>query len=303
MSLRWGNILAPQWMGFSPVVAGCQDSEYDLAPPLAVVVGANSFSFGNQLAIDTDDFLVREIQWYVVPGDGSLNPQDLRVRIRDSRGKLFTTQFVQLIDLTGPLVPAWPLCQGSVLLFDFQNVNGSRSASVTVVLKGWRRKLCSTQPAVIPPYVPLWRRYTVPTEADTEIDDFEYPFTFKQAGAVDLLKVPIQTDNDADFLWRGLAGDWNTANNDVAVTGSVAVTFYDPLGVPLIQYPLLNPWGSLACGLFRESVFPNGGGVPFGFFPEIFIPRGGVVQVDLSFGGAATLRGSLRGVKVYRPCR
>lgn len=304
-ALPFGNICAPRWMGLSPMVKGVLDTEYDLLPLTAVTVNPNSTSFGNQLPVGTDgDFLVYQIQWYVVPfGERgiTLAPQDIRVRIRDVNGRLFTSDFVQIVDLTGALVPAWPLCKGGVLTFDFQNLNTTTGVNITVVLRGWKRTPCPTQQAFDPGYLPLYRRYTQ-SVPDAELEDFEYPFTFTATGAEDMLKLPLQTDNDADFLWRGLAGDWNTANNDLATVGTISVTFYDPLGVPLDLYPLINPWASRSAGQFRECVFSNGGGVPAGFFPEVFIPRGGIAQVDISFGGAATLRFSLRGVKVYRQC-
>jgi hypothetical protein len=308
-TLANGNIQAPPWMMLSNVVGGVQDAEYDLTPQVAVTIGAAvsssvaTFLFGNQLPIDSDDFLVREIQWYVTASDGALNPQDLRVRIRDGDGRLFTSDFVQICDLTGPLCPPWPLCRSTNLLFDFQNVNATTGATITVCLKGWKRRPCPSQQAIISPYVPMWKRYTVPADPSVELDDFEYPFTFSSSVAQDLLKVPLPTDNDADFLWRGLAGDWNTDTNDVAVVGSVAVTFYNQGSLPLNQFGLVNPWGSLQAGEFRELVFSSGGGRVAAFFPEILIPRGSVALVDLSFGGPATLRFSLRGMKVYTQCR
>lgn len=306
--LPFGNIMAPPWMGLTPVVAGVTDTEYDLIPLNAVVVPASTpipdsgFSMGNLLPIDADDFLVRELQWFVEQ-TGTLNAQDLRVRIRDAAGRLFTSDFVQIIDLTGPLVPAWPLCKSTQLIFDFQNVNTTTPASVTVCLKGWRRRPCPGQVAVPSNYVPMSKRYTVPTDPSIDVEDFGYPYTFTMTGAGDLLKVPLQTDQDASFLWRAIAGDWNTANNDVATVGSVGVTFYDVAQRPLNVYQLINPWNSGNCGLFRELVFSNGGGLPAPIYPEIEIPPGGVVLVDLSFGGPGTLRFCLRGKKVYTQCR
>lgn len=302
---RFGNMYAPPWMGFSPILKGIRDIEHDLDLPPVTVSGGGGLSRNNALPVDNDaDFLVREIQFEVTATVVGVAPSDIRVRIRDGEGRLFTSDFVPILDLIGPLVPPWPLRRGSVLLIDFLNLNANVESSATVwlVLKGWKRKLCPEDPFELAvPYVPMYRRFTQP-DAVNDLEDFEYPFTFVSSGVGDLLKVPLQTDNDADFLWRGITGDWNTAANDVAVVGQVGLTFYDVDGVPLIQAPLINPWGSLTSGLFRESVLASGGGRPAPFFPEILIPRGGVVQLDLSFGSVQTVRFSLRGVKVYGRC-
>jgi hypothetical protein len=298
-------------MGYTPVIAGVEDFEFDLdLQPVAVPAG--SFVLGTALAVDVDaDYLVRELQFFVsavtVDGEPSTTTalaSDIRVRIRDGQGRLFTSDFIPIADLSGPLCPPWPVRRGSVLLIDYQNINTTVSeiATVWMLLKGWKRNPCPGTKAFAPPYVPMYRQYPTP-QPGTEFEDFEYPFTFTEPGAIDLLKIPLQTDNDADFWWCGISGDWNTANNDVAVVGGVGITFYDAISLPMMQAGLLNPWGSLVGPLFRESVFSSGGARPAGFLPAIFIPRGGVIQVDMSFGQAATLRFSLRGKKIYGACK
>lgn len=306
----FGNMYAPPWCSFSPVLKGVRDQEYDLdLPPVVVPAGtlpAGGFSRGNQLAVDVDaDFLVSEIQFLIVTSVGAVLPSDLRVRIRDGDGRLFTSEFVPIFDIMGPLAPPWPVRRGSVLIIDYQNLQagGERnSATVWMLLKGWKRKLCPEDPLEIAsPYTPMYRRF-LQRDPLNDIEEFAYPFTFTQAAAGDLFKIPLQTDNDADFLWRGICGDWNTANNDVQVVADVGLVFYDVDGVPLLTYPLMNPWGSLNAGGFRQIILSNGGGRPGPQFPEIFIPRGGVLQLDVSFGSAQTVRFSLRGVKVYGRC-
>lgn len=296
----FGNILAPPWMGWTPVLPGIRDIERDIDLPL-VTVPANSIVRGQPLAIDTDgDFLAREMQFVVFVTDGAVQPGAIRVRIRDGAGRLITTDFISILDLNGPMFPMLPLCKGSVLIIDYQNV-GSTTATVWLLFKGYQRSQCADQSSFTPNYTPMYKRYSVPAAAD--IDDFEYPFTFTSTGAGDLLRIPLQTDNDADFLWRGLTGDWNTANNDVAVVGNVGLTFYDPQQVRLGQVGLTTPWNSPNAGLFRELVLPSGGGRVSPQWPEIFIPRGGVLLVDISFGAAETVRFSLRGVKLYGVCQ
>jgi len=298
---QFGNIFAPPWYGFSRVLPGIRDMENDLDLP-QTIVAQGVVSRSNQLTIDNDaDFLCREIQ-FVVPAFAvaAPAPSDLRVRIRDGDGRLFTSDFVPILDLNGPLVPPWPLQRASVLLIDFQNLAAApnQTATVWMVLKGWKRITCADRTDWKSPYTPLYQRYLQPS-ADYDVEDFEYPKTIVTTGAVDQLRFPIQTDNDADFYWRGITGDWNTANNDVAVTGNCGITFYDPSGLPMAQAPLIVPWGSLASGPFRELVLASGGGRPAPLYPEVFIPRGGIITADFSFGAAVTLRFSLRGVKVY----
>jgi hypothetical protein len=310
-----GNIYAPPWMCVSPMIAGYDDIEFDIDlsggqlgvnnPPV-VNVPANTVQLGTatngqQLQLDSDyDFLVREFQFVVFPPtDAVVQPSDLRVRIRDGFGRLVTSDFVQVQNLNGQLPIVWANKKGGVITFDFQNVSGSTIA-VQPVLKGWKRMPCPGKPAIPTAYVPMYKRYAYPLGQGVKLEDFEYYFTFTQAAAGDLLKIPLQTDNDADFLWRAEQGDFNTANNDVAVVGNVGIRFYDSNGVALSIAGLTCPWGSQNVGQFRESILSSGGGRPAPIYPEILVPRGGVIEVDLSFGAAATCRFSLRGVKVYR---
>ena len=321
-----GNIYAPPWMCVSPSVAGYQDVAADVTLPnpntitgatlsTAVTVPAatiqpGSPTNGQTLALDADyDFLCREIQFVVFPPDASVQPSDLRCRIRDPFGRLITNDYVQVQNLCGALPFVWGLKKAGILTFDFQNVNADNAISVQVVLRGWKRMACPGAPAIPSPYAPMYRRYSLPQNRGVRLEDYEYYYTFVATQAGDLLRVPLPTDQDADFLWRGIQGDWNTSNNDVAVVGDVGVGFRNPTGVALSGVStaaaantagLLNPWGSPNVAEFRESIFSAGGGMPAPIYPEILIPRGGTVEVDLSFGGAATLRFSLRGMKIYR---
>jgi len=303
-TLPIGNIYAPPWMCVSPAIAGYQDIEFDLDLP-TVSVAASSLQLGTPtngqtLALDADyDFLVRELQFVQFPGAaGAFLPSDLRVRIRDPFGRLVTTDFVQAQNLNGALPIIWGLKRAGIITFDFQNVNAGGAITVQTLLKGWKRKACSS-PAIVSPYVPMYRRYSVPLGQRVKLEDYEYYFTFTSTGIGDLLRIPLQTDNDADFLWRGIQGDWNNLNNDVAAVGDVGLCFRDPTGVALSTTGLLNSWASPNCGQFRESILSSGGGRPAPIFPEILIPRGGVVEVDISFGAAQTVRFSLRGMKIY----
>jgi len=67
----FGNMYAPPWYGFSPILKGIRDMEYDLDLP-PVTVAAGGFSRNNQLPVDNDaDYLVRELQFVVVSATGT----------------------------------------------------------------------------------------------------------------------------------------------------------------------------------------------------------------------------------------
>lgn len=301
-----GNIYAPPFYALSPSIAGYDDIEFDLDLP-AVTVPSGSIVLatptnGQQLLLDSDyDYLVKEFQFVVLSVSGqAYQPSDLRVRIRDVFGRLVTSDFTQVQNLNGPQAIVWGLKKGGTVQFDFQNVNATYPITVQPVFKGWKRKACPGKPAITNTYVPMWKRYARPVDQGVSLEEYEYYFTFTSTGAADFLRIPLQTDSDADFLWRGEQGDWNCANNDVATVASVGVTFYTPNDTRMSVQGTINPWGSGNVGQFRESLFSAGGGQYAPQFPEILIPKNGVILVDLSFGGAATLRFSLRGVKVYR---
>lgn len=305
-AFKIGNIYAPPFFALSPSLAGYDDIEFDLDLPAVTIPAASvvlaSPTNGQQLLLDSDyDYLVREFQFVVLPvADVSYQPSDLRVRIRDVFGRLVTSDFVQVQNLNGPQAIVWGLKKGGTVQFDFQNVNASESITVQPVFKGWKRKACPGKPAISNDYVPMRQRYARPINPGAALQDFEYYFTFTSTGAQDLLRQPLQTDSDADFLWRGTQGDWNCINNDVAAVGSVGLTFYTPDGRRMTVQGTTNPWGSGNVGQFRESILSSGGGMYAPQYPEILIPKNGVIEVDISFGGAATLRFSLRGLKVYR---
>jgi hypothetical protein len=302
------NVLAPPLYGVTPLVADVTDIEWDLnigpltIPAASTVLGTSTN--GQQLALDGDyDYLVREFQF--VNPNGDINPQDWRVRIRDADGRMFTSDFVYCLDLNGMLPLFWPLRRGGVLTFDFQNENASNEIELAfVVVKGLKRAPCPGQAATKSDYIPL--RYRLGQAAKEalaggglEIEDFEYPFSFTSTGAGNIFKQPLQTDNDADFLWRGITGPWNLPG--ASQVGNVALCFYDPNGTRLGQYPFQPAWQNTpVAGTLRECVLSNGGGGPNPLWPEIYIPRGGTPQVDISFAEAATVSFSLRGQKIYR---
>jgi hypothetical protein len=317
---RFGNIYAPPWVGFSPLLPGFCDTEFDNAVPnipgtSIFVAHGGAIQIGTlqnsqQLFISSDaDEVVREIQIIPLPpitAGAAVNPSDLRVRLRDGDGKLITSDFMYAVDLCGPLCPGLSLRRGTVVLIDLVNMNAAIDLNVQLIFKTVKRTACEpTAQPMVPAYCPLYRRYSKP-RAGEEFHDSEYFFEFTTTGARDFFRIPLLVDNDADFLWRGLTGDLNVPSNTISPVGNVALTFYDPNGTQLVKVPtggLLTPWNSPIAGMFRECLLSNGGGRPAPQWPEIRIPAGGGLDADLSFGAAATLRFSLRGVKVYQECR
>jgi len=319
-SPAWGNIYAPPWVGFSPQLPGYCDAEFDNTVPQIqgtsiLVSHGGVIQLGQQnsnqrLSVSSDaDEIVREIQIVALPpltAGAAVNPSDLRVRLRDGDGRLITSDFVYAVDLSTALCPGLSLRRGTILLVDLVNENATIDLNVQLIFKTAKRTACETtdQP-LIAPYCPMYRRFSKPQPGE-EFHDCEFPFTFVSTGASDLVRVPLLVDNDADFLWRGLTGDLNVPTNTVSPVGNVALTFYDPNGTALVKVPIggiQTPWNSQLAGMFRECLLSNGGGRPAPQYPEIRIPAGGGLDADISFGAAATLRFSLRGVKVYQECR
>lgn len=300
---RASNLYAPPGPRLSPQFPGFRDEQWDLDLP-AVTVAANSFNSQNILAFDGDaDYFIRELWFIVLPTTlAAVQPQDLRVRIRDGDGQLFTSDFCYAQDLNGAYTPPWPIRRGATVTIDYQNVNANTAINVQLVVKGFKRFPCPNVPSVLKPvYVPQRRQYLA-EPAGKRYRDFLYPVSFDNSTQTDYLRFPIQTDNDADFSWRATIGSWGTRNNFLTTVGNVALTFYDTMGTALCQLNVLTPWNNHNAGAMRESMISNGGGRGAVHFPEVIIPRGGIIQVDVSFVGLAPfccVMFALRGFKIY----
>jgi hypothetical protein len=308
-SFPFKNILAPPWMGVTPLVAGVSDIEWDLsAGPYNVPLGTTVLGTptnNQQFQLDGDyDYIVRAIQIIIPqPGTGPINPPgNIRIRIRDGNGRMFTTDFVYAIDINGPLAIPWALRRGSVLTYDFQNVDVSNDVvDMQVVLIGHKRAPCPGQAELRSDYRPARRLYSpeaVELIKGGDVEDFEYPFSFTSTGQAAMLKVPLQTDNDADFIWRGIAGPINDVGD--TQTGNVVLRFYDMNNTPLGSFPFLPPWLSQPVGgILRECILSDGY-APNPMATDIIIPRGGITSVDIYFANAQTVAFSLTGQKVYK---
>lgn len=301
---RFGNLTVPPWVPFSAQAHGFRDEEYDLDLPAAAVPNASQL-LSQVLPMEADaDYFIRELWFIVLPTTSSaVQPTDLRVRIRDGDGHMFTNDFCYANDLSGTLCPPWPIRAGAVLIIDYENQNANTTIQVQMIVRGAKRRICENVAADLPSlYKPMRRQYPPPAPGEVH-KDFAYPVEYDNLAVAptltNSLKFPIQMDNDADFLWRGLCGQWATRNNSLPTSGNVALTFYDANNLPFSQANLAEPWGG-NYGEQRENILTNGGRIA-PHYPEILVPRGGVILVDVSFGTLNDrVRFALRGVKVYR---
>lgn len=304
---KFSNLWVPPWVPFSPQVPNFRDEEIDLSLPPVTLTGTDTLSLNNALAFDADaDYFIRELQFVILPTTSApIEASDVRVRIRDADGHLYTNDFCYAQDLCGPTCPPWPVRAGATLLVDFQNECQTDGTSIVIqlVVKGYKRRACSNVPVpLLGDYVPMRRQY--PPAADGEVyRDFSYPQRFDNIDEAptpsNLLKFPIQMDNDADFILRGLCGAWFTPSDDFSPTANVALTLYDANSTPWSDRFLPEPWGG-SYGEQREVMLTNGGRIT-PVFPEVRIARGSVILVDISFGTIADIvRFGLRGVKAYK---
>lgn len=313
------NMYAPKWATITPQLPGWCDVEFDF-DPLTLTLAPGQQLLKNQLLVNGDaDYLAREIIALPMPieEEGTVNPQDLKIRLTDGDGQFITSDWITLNDLNGPIGPAvLPFRKGSQPYFDVWN-QGAATAIVVVGFKGWKRVKCDAKQADLPLFVPQSQRFCKPWAPGIRFEEYEYFFEFVNGvlatappWALNLqpqtpdqvfLQVPLHTDDDASFLWRGTSGMIMSKGGPGAVPGNWFLRFFDNALVPLArQVPRPNLVPSLA-GPAAELVLSNGGGRMSPHFPEVYIPRGGVVNVDVGLLTANTISVelSLRGVKVY----
>jgi hypothetical protein len=112
--------------------------------------------------------------------------------------------------------------------------------------------------------------------------DFTYPYDVILTANQFLPNQSVSTTNDADFAWRALI---------IAVaTGSFNVRFADSQG-----YYLSN-------GVIASANLQGDAASPYPIFPEIIIPAGGRIGIDIQDTSDAgnTIELLCRGVKRYR---
>ena len=112
--------------------------------------------------------------------------------------------------------------------------------------------------------------------------DFTYVYDVVLTALQNLPNQILATTNDADFCWRATF---------IAVnTGAFAVRFYDSQG-----YAISNGY------IFNGNI-QGDASAPYPMFPEIIIPAGGKIGIDIvdASGAGNTIEIIFRGVKRYR---
>lgn len=314
-----GNPYAPSWASVTPMMPGLCDVDFDF-DPLTVTLGPSQISYKNALVVDSDaDYLAREIFVAPIAGStvgvsGAINPQDLKIRITDGDGNFITSDWITANDLCGPVGAAiLPLRKDSTVFIDLWN-QGDGSLVVQVGFKGFKRFPCTNQQGPIPPYYPLRARYCKEW-AGARFEEYEYPFEFVNGFSAFsppwarnlqptspnqvFAMLPLPTDKDADFLWRGITGTIMDGTAEVTIAQQMWLTFYDHNTVPMAN--VVPRPGSLpvSAGPGAELVLSNGGGRMNPVFPEILVPRGATLLVDIAIAAATSVQFSLRGLKVY----
>jgi hypothetical protein len=122
-----------------------------------------------------------------------------------------------------------------------------------------------------------------PAAPDDYVDvDFTYPYDVALAGSQELLNQAVSTTNDADFAVRGIVVAFNTGSFNIRVSDSQG-------------YYLSN-------GYVASANLAADAASPIVVFPELLIPAGGRIGVDIEDTSAApnTIQILFRGVKRYR---
>jgi hypothetical protein len=112
--------------------------------------------------------------------------------------------------------------------------------------------------------------------------DFTYPYDVVLTADQFLRDQSISTTNDADFCWRGLVLGFST--------GAFNVRFADSQGFYLSN------------GMIASANILGDPASPYPVFPEIIIPAGGRIGVDIQDTSDATntIQLLLKGVKRFR---
>jgi hypothetical protein len=279
---RWGNVLAPQWMGLTPLMRDVADLEADLAVPISIAAGVTlDGTTALVLPIDDDaDVLCRELQWIFIGPNPGVVLSDLRFRLHDWDGSLITLEFCDMMDLVGTVGPPLYLQKGTQIIIDVMNV-GVATITGQLIFKCVKRLPCLNPDPIVQPFTPMYRRYsTAPAGYHDEPYRLYYEITVPAGPPV--LQLPLPNEKDGSFVWRGISG------NGAAL--STVIRLYDPGNVPLFDTRV--PYAP------ATSRRPGAAAV---IWPEIEIPLGGVIYGDFALAptvvGTQTVKLCLRGVK------
>lgn len=113
--------------------------------------------------------------------------------------------------------------------------------------------------------------------------DFTYPYDVVLTALQTLTDQSLAIQNDADFAWCAVIVS--------AYTGAFSIRFSDTSGY------------YLSSGLINYNAFLDGGNpIPYPIFPEVIIPAGGRIGIDITdlSNASNTVEVLFRGVKRYR---
>ena len=280
----WGNLFGPQWMGLTPQIKDWCDIERDLQVSFTIGPGV-TFEGPTSLvvSIESDADVVWGFWEYVCtsPNVGAQAP-DLRVRVRDGEGRLLTPEYVDVLDVIGTLPVPLGARATTQIIFDLMNL-GTVTIAGQFILKCVKRSPCPGNNPLKVDYAPLYQRYSVaPPGFHDEAATYYYEIALAAAGSV--RQIPLVINNDADFMWRALAGDGSR--------GVFTITLYDSDAVQMCN--VATPYENLTGGVAGSHSTR---------WPEISVPAGGVACFVDAFNltnSAKTLKLALRGCKRFR---
>lgn len=143
----------------------------------------------------------------------------------------------------------------------------------------------SPQPGLNPYAPPSYNGLNDASPESFQDVDFTYPYDVSLTANQQLLNQSVSTTNDADFAARA----WVIASS----TGSFNIRIYDSQG-----YALSN-------GYIASANILGDAASPFPIFPEMLIPAGGKIGIDIqdTSGAPNTIEILFRGVKRFRIAR
>jgi len=224
-----GDMYAPTWAGLYKQLPGLCDVDFDYAMgnegDFFFTVTLGPAGSGTEVAlklpcnINPDaDYLAREMYIGPIAGSrvgasGAINPQDLKVRIRDGDGNAITSDWITANDLCGPLGPcALPFRKGGNVTIDLWN-QGDGTLVVSAGFKGWKRFPCTDQQGEIPRNIP--QRYRFCKEwPGVRFEEYEYFFEFANG---DVLVAATYTFDSEGAQFTGTAVVPGAAGNSISL--------------------------------------------------------------------------------------